>query len=88
MSIPTMTFENLRDIIASPENVYNIDKGYRGDNQAIKQFTTSASDFFNIINSGGNPFADRTYSNKINEQNEIDKNTPAIYESDEIRRGL
>lgn len=88
MSIPTMTFENLRDIIANPENVYNIDKGYRGDNQAIKQFTTSASDFFNIINSGGNPFADRTYSNKINEQNEIDKNTPSIYESDEIRRGL
>ena len=88
MSIPKMTFENLRDIIANPENVYNIDKGYRGDNQAIKQYTTSASDFFNMINNGENPFADRTYSNKINEQNEIDKNTPSIYESDEIRRGL
>ena len=88
MSIPTMTFDDLRDIIANPENVYNIDKGYRGDNPAIKQYTTSATNFINIYNKSENPFADRTYSNKINEQNEIDKNTPSIYESDEIRRGL
>lgn len=88
MSIPTMSFEKLRDIIADPENVYRVNKGFKSDNQDIKQFTTAAADFLNMINEGKNPFADNSYDDKINEQNEIDKNTPYIYESDEIRRGL
>ena len=88
MSIPTMSFENLRDIIANPENVYSRNKSFQSDNKDIKQFTTAATDFFNMINNGENPFADKSYNNKINEQNEIDKNTPPIYESDESRRWM
>lgn len=45
MSIPTMTFENLRDNIASPENSYSINNGFKGNNQSIAQFTTTATDF-------------------------------------------
>jgi hypothetical protein len=41
-----------------------------------------------MINGDKNILADNSYNDKINEQNEIDKNTPYIYESDEIRRGL
>jgi hypothetical protein len=88
MNIPTMSFENLRDIIANPENVYSRNKSFQSDNQDIKQFTTTATKFFNMINKGENPFADNSYNDKIDEQNDIDKNTPPIYESDESRRGL
>jgi len=87
MSIPTMSFETLRDIIANPENAYNRNKSFQSDNQDIKQFTTTATDVFNMINNGKIIIADNSYNDKINEQNEIDKNTPYIYESDEFRRG-
>ena len=88
MSIPIMSFETLRDIIANPENAYSRNKSFQSDNQDIRQFTTTATDVLNMINGGENIFADNSYNDKINEQNEIDKNTPYIYESDEIRRGL
>lgn len=88
MSIPIMSFETLRDIIANPENVYSRNKSFQSDNQEIKQFTTTATDVLNMINGDKNILADNSYNDKINEQNEIDKNTPYIYESDEIRRGL
>ena len=88
MSIPIMSFETLRDIIANPENAYSRNKSFQSDNQDIRQFTTTATDVFNMLNGGENILADNSYNDKINEQNEIDKNTPYIYESHEIRRGL
>jgi hypothetical protein len=41
-----------------------------------------------MIYGGENILTDNSYNDKIKKQNEIDKNTPYIYESDEIRRGL
>lgn len=88
MNIPTMSFETLRDIIANPENVYSRNKTFQSDNQDITNFTTTATDVFNMLNEGKYIPVDNSYNDKIKEQNEIDKNTPYIYESDEIRRGL
>ena len=88
MNIPTMSFETLRDIIANPDNAYSRNKSFQSDNQDIRQFTTIATDALNMLNGGENIFTDNSYNDKIKEQNEIDKNTPYIYESDEIRRGL
>ena len=90
MNIPTMSFEILRDIIASPDNVYNIENnGYKGDNQSVKNLVEKASKYANNLRSDGkNPFADNSYNDKINMLKKIDDNTPAVYESNEIRRGL
>ena len=91
MSIPTMTFENLRDNIASPENAYSINNGFKGNNQGIAQFTTTATDFLNMINminKGGSTSTDNDCNDIINVLNEVDKKASSIYKSDEIRRGL
>lgn len=88
MSIPTMTFENLRDNIASPENSYSINNGFKGNNQAITQYTTTATDFLNMINKGGSTSIDNDCNDIINVLNEVDKKASSIYKSDEIRRGL
>ena len=88
MSIPTMSFENLRDIIANPENAYSRNKSFQSDNQDIRHYTKTATYGFNMINNGENILANNSYNDKIKKQIEIDKNTPPIYESDEIRRGL
>ena len=61
MSIPTMSFENLRDIIANPENVYSRNKSFQSDNKDIKQFTTAATDFFNMINNENQKLFIRIY---------------------------
>ena len=88
MSIPTMSFENLRDIIANPENAYSRNKSFQSDNQEFRKYTTTATNVLNMSYGGENILTDNSYNDKINEQKEIDKNTPYIYESDEIRRGL
>lgn len=88
MSIPTMSFENLRDIIANPENAYSRNKSFQSDNQEFRKYTTTATNGLNMIYGGENILTDNSYNDKIKKQNEIDKNTPYIYESDEIRRGL
>ena len=88
MSIPTMSFENLRDIIANPENAYSRNKSFQSDNQEFRKYTTKATNGLNMIYGGENILTDNSYNDKIKKQNEIDKNTPYIYESDEIRRGL
>lgn len=89
MNIPTMSFEILRDIIANPDNVYNIENnGYKGDNQTVKNLVETASKYANNLSDGKNPFADNSYNDKINMLKKIDDNTPAVYESNEIRRGL
>jgi len=88
MNIPTMSFEMLRDIIASPDNVYNIENnGYKGYNQSVKNFVETASKYANNLSDGKNPFADNSYNDKINMLKKIDDNTPAVYKSDESRRG-
>jgi hypothetical protein len=88
MSIPTMTFENLRDNIASPENSYSINNGFKGNNQAITQYTTTATDFLNMINKGGSTSIDNDCNDIINVLNEVDKKAFSIYKSDEFRRGV
>ena len=88
MSIPTMSFENLRDIIANPENAYSRNKSFQSDNQEFRKYTKTATNVLNMSYGGENILTDNSYNDKINEQKEIDKNTPYIYESDEIRRGL
>lgn len=88
MSIPTMTFDTLRDIIANPENMYNTNNSYRGDSNGMKQFTLSAQTILEKINSGDNLFGDDKNKRLIDERNERDKNTPSIYISSEMRRGL
>jgi hypothetical protein len=88
MSIPTMSFENLRDIIANPENAYSRNKSFQSDNQEFRKYTKTATNGLNMIYGGENILTDNSYNDKIKKQNEIDKNTPYIYESDEIRRGL
>ena len=91
MSIPTMTFENLRDNIASPENAYSINNGFKGNNQGITQFTTTATDFLNMINminKGGSTSTDNDCNDIINVLNEVDKKASSIYKSDEFRRGV
>lgn len=88
MSIPTMTFENLRDNIASPENSYSINNGFKGNNQSIAQFTTTATDFLNMINKGGSTSIDNDCNDIINVLNEVDKKAFSIYKSDEFRRGV
>ena len=88
MSIPTMSFENLRDIIANPENAYSRNKSFQSDNQEFRKYTKTATNVLNMSYGGENILTDNSYNDKIKKQNEIDKNTPYIYESDEIRRGL
>ena len=89
MNIPTMSFEILRDIIANPDNVYNIENnGYKGDNQSVKNLVEKASKYANNLSDVKNLFADNSYNDKINMLKKIDDNTPAVYESNEIRRGL
>ncbi len=81
-----MSFEILRDIIANPENVYNIENnGYKGDNQSVKNLVETASKYANNLNDGKNIFTDDS-CNKL--MDELNDNTPPLYESNEIRRGL
>jgi hypothetical protein len=89
MNIPTMSFEILRDIIASPDNVYNIENnGYKGDNQSVKNFVETASKYANNLIDGKNLFEDNSCNKLMDElSDKLHKNTPAVYKSDESRRG-
>jgi hypothetical protein len=85
MSIPTMSFEQLKDIVSKQE--YDVDNSYDGgNNELLNSLFNTYNTVSTNFNNGKLSYVDDEYQKRVDEYNRKMKSIVPNYKSDEERQ--